>query len=307
MAINVCTDPAIAKIKEYASTPCLMGIQEKQLLIALALKISALSLGGGGVTTFNTRSGAVTLSSADVTDALTFTPENVANKATNLTSPNNTKYPTTLAVSTALGLKQDSLGYTAFNKAGDSVSGTGGAGYIGLIDQSAAPSAPVNGLRLFSDASHRFSWIGQNGFIRTFDGTANTADRVYTLPDAAGTVVLNTNTATLTNKRVTPRVNTETSSATSTPTGDSSDAWTITALAAADAIAAPTGTPTDMQSLIIRIKDDGNARALTFNAIYRAGDIALPTTTVAGKTMYLGFRYNAADTKWDFLGSVGNF
>lgn len=30
--------------------------------------------------------------------ALGFTPENVANKATNLTSPDNTKYPTTLAV-----------------------------------------------------------------------------------------------------------------------------------------------------------------------------------------------------------------
>lgn len=34
--------------------------------------------------------------------ALGFTPENVANKATNLTSPDNTKYPTTLAVSNAL-------------------------------------------------------------------------------------------------------------------------------------------------------------------------------------------------------------
>ncbi len=34
--------------------------------------------------------------------ALGFTPENVANKATNLTSPDNTKYPTTLAVTTAL-------------------------------------------------------------------------------------------------------------------------------------------------------------------------------------------------------------
>jgi hypothetical protein len=34
--------------------------------------------------------------------ALGFTPENVANKATDLTSPDNTKYPTTLAVSTEL-------------------------------------------------------------------------------------------------------------------------------------------------------------------------------------------------------------
>lgn len=43
---------------------------------------------------------------------LGFTPENVVNKAINLTTPNNTKYPTTLAVSTALGLKQNLIGYT---------------------------------------------------------------------------------------------------------------------------------------------------------------------------------------------------
>ena len=41
--------------------------------------------------------------------ALGFTPENLANKATNLTSPDNTKYPTTLAVSTALSGKQNTL------------------------------------------------------------------------------------------------------------------------------------------------------------------------------------------------------
>ncbi len=38
-------------------------------------------------------------------NALGFTPEDVSNKATDLTSPDNTKYPTTLAVTTALALK----------------------------------------------------------------------------------------------------------------------------------------------------------------------------------------------------------
>lgn len=51
------------------------------------------------------------LTSADWTtfnskqNALGFTPEDVSNKATNLTSPDDTKYPTTLAVKTALDLK----------------------------------------------------------------------------------------------------------------------------------------------------------------------------------------------------------
>ena len=43
--------------------------------------------------------------------ALEFTPENVANKATDLTSPDNTKYPTTLAVSTAIASSLSPLRY----------------------------------------------------------------------------------------------------------------------------------------------------------------------------------------------------
>nr|MDQ3009059.1 hypothetical protein [bacterium] len=115
-------------------------------------------------------------------------------------------------------------------------------------------------------------------------------------------------TNTFTNKRVTARIGTETSSATSTPTADSVDQWNVTALAVADAFAAPTGTPTDGQKLMIRIKDNGTARALTWNAIYRASsDLALPSTTVISKTLYLGFIYNAADTKWDLLAVLNNF
>jgi hypothetical protein len=43
--------------------------------------------------------------------------EATANKAIDLTSPNNTKYPTTLAVSTALSFKQGLIGYTPENDA----------------------------------------------------------------------------------------------------------------------------------------------------------------------------------------------
>lgn len=121
------------------------------------------------------------------------------------------------------------------------------------------------------------------------------------------TVPTISSTSTLTNKRITPRIGTEASSATSTPTADSVDQWNVTALAVADAFAAPTGTPTDGQTLIIRIKDNGTARALTWDAIYRAGtDVALPSTTVVSKTLYLGFKYNAADSMWDLLCVTNN-
>jgi len=41
-------------------------------------KIESLVVGGGGVSSFNTRTGAITLSSSDVTTALTFTPANAS-------------------------------------------------------------------------------------------------------------------------------------------------------------------------------------------------------------------------------------
>ena len=104
-----------------------------------------------------------------------------------------------------------------------------------------------------------------------------------------------------------PRVGTEVSSSTSTPTGDTVNTWTITSLATNDAIAAPTGTPVDGQKLIIRIKDNGTARTITWNAIYRGGtDIVLPSTTVINKTLYCGFIYNSADNKWDLVAITGN-
>jgi hypothetical protein len=51
----------------------------------------------------------------------------------------------------------------------------------------------------------------------------------------------------------------------------------------------------------LRIKDNGAARTLGWNAIYRALGASLPATTVLGKTLYVLLRYNAADTKWDCI------
>jgi hypothetical protein len=64
------------------------------------------------------------------------------------------------------------------------------SGYLELAEQASAPSTPTNALRLFADSSNRFSWIGENGYTRTFDGTANTANRTYTLPNASGVVMV---------------------------------------------------------------------------------------------------------------------
>lgn len=73
----------------------------------------------------------------------------------------------------------------------------------------------------------------------------------------------------------------------------------VTALSSACLIAAPAGTPSALSNITIRIKDDGTPRALTYNAIYRSIGVTLPSTTVANKTMYLTFKNNETDTKWD--------
>lgn len=67
------------------------------------------------------------------------------------------------------------------------ITGTAGAGFLGMVAQSSAPSAPAGGFRQYADSAGRFAWIRQSdGFTRTFDATL-TANRVYTLPDATMT------------------------------------------------------------------------------------------------------------------------
>lgn len=89
-----------------------------------------------------------------------------------------------------------------------------------------------------------------------------------------------------------------------TPDCSTTDVYIITALAGAITLGVPTGSPAQFQSLTYRIKDNGTARAIAYNAIYRAVGLTLPTTTVVSKTLYLGMRYNSTDTKWDVIASA---
>lgn len=101
------------------------------------------------------------------------------------------------------------------------------------------------------------------------------------------------------------RVNGTTSSSTPTPDIDTTDLYDLTALAANATFGAPTGTPFNGQKLLIRIKDNGTARTLSWNGAYVAGGAALPTTTVISKILYVGFIYNTANAlnKWQCVAS----
>lgn len=120
-------------------------------------------------------------------------------------------------------------------------------------------------------------------------------------------VNLSARSETQTNKRIEPRIVTATSYTTDTGTSldvSTADIFQITAQAGALLFNAPGGTPVAGQKLIIRIKDNGTARALTWNTVFRAMGTALPSTTILSKTLYLGFIYNITDTKWDLVASA---
>ncbi len=140
--------------------------------------------------------------------------------------------------------------------------------------------------------------------LPTTDGNANEVLKT----DGSGVLswttagnVTQTGTETLTNKRIDPRVVSITSSSTPTPNADVTDIYLITALAAGATFGSPTGTHVQGQKLMYRIKDNGTARALSYNAVFRAVGVTLPTTTIISKTLYLGCIYNATDTKWDII------
>ena len=170
-------------------------------------------------------------------------------------------------------------------------------------------------------ANEKITWTVAKAFLKTyFDGLYADvlgADDNY-VTDAEKIVIGNTSgentgdqdlstlatlagTETLTNKRITERVKTFTSDATPDVNADDYDAVTITAQAVAITDVNMSGTPTNFQKLIFRIKDSGAAKSLTFGSDFEAKGVALPDTTVASKVMTLGFIYDTVSSKWGLV------
>lgn len=102
-------------------------------------------------------------------------------------------------------------------------------------------------------------------------------------------------------KKYVPKLNSVTSSATPSINVDTTDQFSITALATAitSMTSGLSGTPTNGQKLTIRIKDDGTARSITWGASFVARGATLPTTTVISKYTYVGLIYNSTASIWD--------
>ena len=142
-----------------------------------------------------------------------------------------------------------------------------------------------------------------NGDLYIYDSTG--ATKLVQFKQSGGGILLG-GTLDMDNNRITnavinPSVQETTSTATFTINADQETDGVLTAMATNTTIASPTGTPVQSQSLIFRFKDDGTSRTLTWNAIFRAIGVTLPTATTANKLLYVGCKYNSTDTKWDVV------
>ncbi len=202
----------------------------------------------------------------------------------------------------------------------NTTSGTSSQSYIALITDATAGSASIGKRSNTFTASgiinlaDMYLFNGTKGDIAIVNNFASgtikfAAGGSSTSHVTIGTTGLTTFATGVDYKRLNPTTTTTASTATLTPDISAGDTFTITAQAAALSVANPTGTPVNGQKMIIRIKDNGTARAITWSGTqYRASsDLALPTTTVINKTMYLGFIWNSTDSKWDLLAFLNNF
>lgn len=145
------------------------------------------------------------------------------------------------------------------------------------------------------------SLITAGAYAITLTSTGTTG---VTLP-TTGTLATLAGTETFTNKTITRRVGSTTSSATPTINTDNVDIYRLTAQAA-DITSFTTnlsGTPVEGQMLLIEITGTA-ARAITWGASFEASTVALPTTTVTTAMLQVLFKWNSVTSKWRCLASV---
>lgn len=229
-------------------------------------------------------------------NTLGFTAENSANKDVDGTFAANSdiKYASQKAtktyVDTGLAAKQNSLGFTAENAANKDIDGT-------LAANSDTKYASQKAVKTYVDTGLAAK---QNSLGFTAENVANKkstiANSATDYPSSAAVFLALAD-------NLKPRVSASATATTLTINADSFDCISVTALSSALTLTW-SGTPVDFQGMIIRLKDNGTARALTFTGSkFEAKGTALPTTTVAGKVLTVAFLYDSVTSKFGCVGA----
>lgn len=168
-----------------------------------------------------------------------------------------------------------------------------------------------------TDVDNIIEWDPDASIVTVGDGTIHattwgpyaaiagpTQARTMTLPDADTTLAGIDTVQTLTNKRITKRIepisNSDTNPTITPGSTDTYDGCTInhTGGAGTITIGAPSGTPTAFQQYAFRITAT-NAQTLTWNgAWYNSTDVVKYTSIGAGKEIIFLFQWSSIQTKW---------
>jgi len=133
-------------------------------------------------------------------------------------------------------------------------------------------------------------FLAEGGVINFDNGDVTVTQSGNTLTVAGGSLTA----------AIAPRVVTTTDDSTAVIDLDATDRYHLTAIANATTIS-KTGTLVSGKARLIRLKDAGVAKGLTWDAAFRAVGVTLPTTTVAGKTHYILGVDNTDDSKVDVI------
>ena len=170
---------------------------------------------------------------------------------------------------------------------------------FGNFLSSTAQGSFIIGHGVYTDSAQKL--VNNTADSLALGWNSTTPQYLFASTGASIDATLDMNNNRILNTVVNPSVQETTSTATFTINADEETTGVLTAISLATTMASPTGTPVQGQKLTFRFKDNGTAQSLTWNAIFRAIGLTLPTTTTANKTIYIGCIYNSTETKWDVI------